>query len=143
MATKSKLRWTNTIRDSYLERVMEFPLVTIQSDAHLKEAQQAIDALLAEGTLDRGEELYLDTLSDLVVTYEDEHHSIPPASDATMLRHLMDTKEATQAEVSREAGISKSTISEILAGKRPFSRRVVRKLAAYFGVEVEVLTANI
>jgi HTH-type transcriptional regulator/antitoxin HigA len=82
MATTSKLRWTNTVRDSYLERVMQFPLVTIQSDAHLKEAQQVIDALLAEGTLDRGEELYLDTLSDLVVTYEDEHHAIPAASDA-------------------------------------------------------------
>jgi plasmid maintenance system antidote protein VapI len=33
-------------------------------------------------------------------------------------------------------------ISEILAGKKPFSRKMIRKLAAYFGVDASVLAAN-
>ena len=38
--------------------------------------------------------------------------------------------------------IPKSTISEILAGKKPFSRQTIRKLADYFRVDAGVLAAN-
>ena len=70
------------------------------------------------GKLDDGEELYLDALSDLVAAYEDEHYPISAASDADMLRDLMEARGVSQAEVSRETGIAKSTISEVLAGKQ-------------------------
>jgi HTH-type transcriptional regulator/antitoxin HigA len=86
--------------------------------------------------------MYLDALSDLVAAYEDEHHAIEPASDADMLRHLMEAKGVTQARLSRDTMIPKSTISEVLAGKKPFSRRVIRKLADYFRVDVSILAAN-
>jgi len=99
--------------------------------------------LLAKGKLDRGEEMYLDALSDLVATYEDKHYPIAPASDADMLRHLMDAKNVNQAQLSQEAGIAKSTVSEILAGKRAFSRKVIHKLADYFGVHASILSANL
>ena len=58
--------------------------------------------------------------------YEDRHHAIAPASDTDMLRHLMEAKGVTQTQVSREAGIAKSTVSEVLAGKKPLSCRVIR-----------------
>ena len=61
-----------------------------------------IDHLLSKGKLDNGEELYLDALSDLVAAYEDVHYAIAPASDADMLRHLMDAKGITQAELCRQ-----------------------------------------
>jgi HTH-type transcriptional regulator/antitoxin HigA len=60
-----------------------------------------------------------------------------------MLRHLIEAKGATQVEVSQQAGISKSTISEVLSGKRPFSRQMLRKLADYFKIDVSVLAANL
>jgi HTH-type transcriptional regulator/antitoxin HigA len=109
-------------RDTYLELVLAFPLTSIRSEDHLQAAQEVIDRLLARGKLADGEEMYLDALSDLVAAYEDEHYAIAPASDANMLRHLMDAKGVNQTEVSRDSGIAKSTISEVLAGKRPFSR---------------------
>ena len=87
--------------------------------------------------------MYLDALSDLVASYEDEHHPILPSSDADMLRHLMEAKGVTQAELSREGGIAKSTVSEMLSGRKPFSRKIIRKLADYFGVDVSVLSANL
>nr|MCU0982716.1 hypothetical protein [Pirellulaceae bacterium] len=52
-----------------------------------------------KGDLDEGEQLYLDGLSDLVADYEDEHHAIEPASDADMLRHLMEARGITQAQL--------------------------------------------
>ena len=129
--------------DSYLEHVSAFPLASIKSDEHLAEAQKVMDRLLAREELDDGEEMYLDALSDLAATYEDIHHAIEPASDADMLRHLLLAKSITQAQLSRETGLAKSSISEVLAGKKPFSRQMMRKLADYFNVDVSVLAANL
>ena len=99
--------------------------------------------LLGWGALCDGEEDYLDASSDLVAVYEAERHAIEPASDADMLRHLLEAKGVTQTQLSLEAGISKSTISEVLAGKRPFSRQMIRKLADFFEVDVSVLASNL
>ena len=131
------------IEDSYLKLVIEFPLVSIRNEEQLDSAQAMIDRLLAKEKLDPGEELYLDALSDLLATYEDAHFPIAPASDADMLRHLMEAKKLSQAEVHRGTGIPKSTISEVLAGKKPFSRSIIRTLALFFHVDANVLTSNL
>lgn len=130
-------------RDSYLELVLEFPLASIKSDEHLAAAQEVMDRLLARGKLREGEETYLDALSDLVAAYEDAHHAIAPASDADMLRHLLDAKGVTPAQLGRETGLAKSSLSEVLAGKKRFSRPMMRRLAEYFQVDVSVLAANV
>ena len=142
MTAKTKFSLKGVGRDSYLELVMAFPLASIKSDEQLQEAQKVMDQLLARGKLGAGEEMYLDALSDLVAAYEDEHYAIEPASDAEMLRHLLEAKAVTQAQLSRDTMIPKSTISEILAGKKPFGRQVIRKLADYFRVDAGVLAAN-
>jgi hypothetical protein len=49
----------------------------------------------------------------------------------------------TQAQVHKATGLAKSIISEVLAGKKPFSKRMIATLAAYFHVPTSVLTANI
>ncbi len=143
MATKTKFGLKRKARDSYLELVQVFPLASIKSDEHLTEAQMVMDRLLAKGELDDGEEMYLDALSDLVAAYEDAHNAIEPATDADMLRHLMEAKGVTQAQLSKETGMAKSSVSEVLAGKKAFSRQMIRKLADYFKVDVSVLAANV
>ena len=140
MATKTQGK--GKAPDSYLALVLAFPLASIKSDEHLQETQKVMDRLLAKGKLDHGEEMYLDALSDLVAAYEDEYHVIESASDADMLRHLMEAKGVTQAQLSRDTTVPKSTISEVLAGKKPFSRQLIRKFADYFRVDVSVLAAN-
>ena len=143
MASKTQFQLKGKGRDSYLDLVLGFPLASIKSDEHLQEAQKVMDRLLGKGKLDEGEETYLDALSDLVGAYEDEHHAISPASDADMLRHFMEAKGVSQAQLSRDTMISKSTISEVLGEKKPFSRQMIRKLADYFDVDVSVLAANL
>lgn len=122
---------------------MAFPLTSIVSKSHLAKAQKVIDQLLALPHLDDGAEAYLDALSDLVAVYEDVHYDIKPAADADMLRHFLDAKQISQTQLSQETGIAKSTISEVLAGKKPFSRQMIRKLADYFEVDVSVLASNL
>jgi HTH-type transcriptional regulator / antitoxin HigA len=142
MTGKTKFSLKRASRDSYLDLVKSFPLASIKSDEQLREAQKVMDQLLVRGALDEGEEMYLDALSDLVAVYEDEHYAIEPASDAEMLRHLMEAKNVMQARLSKDTAIPKSTISEILAGKKPYSRQVIRKLADYFAVDASMLAAN-
>jgi len=143
MTTKTKFSLKGKSRDSYLELVQVFPLASIKSDEHLEAASKVMDALLAKDRLDHGAETYLDALSDLVAAYEDEHHAIEPASDADMLRHLMEARSVTQVQLHRDTDIAKSTISEVLAGKKPFSRQMIRKLADYFKIDVSVLAGNL
>src|SRR5712675_1904524 len=142
MTVKTKFSLKGAGRASYLKLVTAFPLASIKSDEQLQEAHKVMDQLLARGELKGGEEMYLDALSDLVAAYEDEHYALAPASDAEMLRHLMEAKGLTQAQLSKNAAIPKSMISEVLAGKKPFSRQMIRKLADYFNVDASVLAAN-
>src|SRR2546423_1590137 len=109
MPTGTRFRLKGKTRDSYLDLVLAFPLASIKSEDHLDEAQRVIDRLLAKEKLDDGEETYLDALSNLVAAYEDVHYPIPPTSDAAMLRHLLEAQGITQAQLSRDTAISKST----------------------------------
>ena len=60
-----------------------------------------------------------------------------------LVKRVMEAKGITQVELHRETAIPKSTISEILMGKKPFSRTIIRTLADYFQVSVGVLAANL
>lgn len=142
MASKTKFKLKAKDRDSYLELVQAFPLVSIGSDEHLKVASDTIDQLMVKGSLDHGEDMYLNALSDLIATYEDRHHDIEPASDADMLRHLLESKGVTQSEVCSATRLPKSSLSEVLSGKKQFSRQMIRSLAGYFQIDPSVLTAN-
>jgi len=130
-------------QDAYLKLVQELPLVSIKSEEYLDAAQAMIDRLTDKRKLDGGEQAYLDALSDLVVVYEDQHHPIPVASDADLLRHLMEAKGVTQIQLHHDTGLAKSGISEVLAGKKAFSKNMIAVLAGYFHVQPSVFLANV
>jgi HTH-type transcriptional regulator / antitoxin HigA len=142
MASSTKFRLRAKVHDSYLKLVISFPQKSIESDEHLEATSQVIDNLLAKDQLDRCAEMYFDALSDLVAAFEEKNRAIPPASDAEMLRHLLDMKGVTQADVSRETKLAKSFHSKVLAGRKPFCRLMIRTLANYLQVDTSVLTAN-
>lgn len=139
---KKSKRIQGKARDEYLQLVSKFPLISLRTQEDLDAAQAVMDKLLAQGDLSPGEMLYLDALSDLVATYEEEHFPFKSVSDAEMLRHLMEAKEISQVELHRSTGVAKSTVSEILAGKKGFSRQNIAKFAEFFGVDKGVLAEN-
>jgi HTH-type transcriptional regulator/antitoxin HigA len=121
--------------ERYLELVREFPLRPVRSDAELGRAIAMIDRLSDLESLAPEEADYLEVLSDLVETYESEHDPEPAVSAADMLRHLIEAKGVPQVKVAADTGVSESTISEILAGKRAVSRKAMLAFADYFRVE--------
>ncbi len=127
----------------YLELIREFPLIQIKSENHLLAAEKIIDRFLKEKKMAGGARAYFEVLCDLVANYEDEHYPIPAASDADLLEHLLEAKGVTQNQLHKDTGIAKSGISEIIAGKKPFSKAMIGRLAEYFHVPTSVFTANI
>jgi HTH-type transcriptional regulator/antitoxin HigA len=121
----------------YFDLIRQFPLVSIRDDAHLEAAFQVIDNLLTRD-LDEGRRAYLDALTDLVGTYEDEHVAIPDASEADVLRELMDGNRLTQSQLASEVGIPQSTLSAVLRGERSLTKGHILKLAARFRVPAAV-----
>ena|SRR5579859_6950301 len=129
---KTRTQPSRKISDSYFKLVMDFPLVSIKSERQFQAAQKMIDRLLVKGKLNSGEETYLEALSDLLAAYEDVHYPIAPASDAEMLKHLMDAKSVDFAELHRKTGIPRSTIAEVLSGKKLLDSSLVKTLASFF-----------
>jgi HTH-type transcriptional regulator/antitoxin HigA len=133
---------SRNVRDDYLALVKRFPLTSIRTEAQLLAAQKVMDDILKMARLTKGAIEYLDALSDLVLTYENTHHVIPAPSDADFLRHLMDVRGIKQAALHEATGIAMSTISEILSGRRRFSKSVIARLSAYFKIEKGTFAAN-
>jgi len=119
--------------DTYFELVREFPLVHIQNDVHLHEAMAFLDGVLAR-KLDKGGQEYLDVLTDLVEAYERAHTAIPGASEADVLRELMNANRLSQARLSELTGIAQSTISDVLNERRGLTKEQIKILSRHFGV---------
>ncbi len=91
----------------YLALCRVFPLLSIRDDAHLDEAISRIDALIDRDELSRGEQAYLEVLSDLVKLYEDEHIKMPKVSGVDVLRHLMEKMGYANRISSRSSAASR------------------------------------
>ena len=121
----------------YLALVRAFPLVSLHSDAHLKEALAVIDRLLDIPERSAAEEEYLRALTDLVETYENAHVAIPTVTGVDALRYLMEENDLTQTDLAPLFG-SRSIISEVLSGKRGLALSHITRLARHFGLPAEV-----
>jgi HTH-type transcriptional regulator/antitoxin HigA len=95
-------------------------------------------ATASEGSLSRGEQDYLDTLTLLVEDYDRRHRPVENEPDAIMvLKHLMEANDMTVSDLGDLLG-SKGNASEVLSGKRSLSKSHMAKLAARFGLDVSL-----
>jgi antitoxin component HigA of HigAB toxin-antitoxin module len=113
-------------------------LVRIDSEEQLERATKDLCDLVARGEkLTTAERRYLNVLATAVESYEAIHHPIPEPSDAALLRHLLDAKESSPAELAKATGVPLGEIKKILRGKQQISTEVA-KFAAYFHVGKDV-----
>ncbi|AWM41238.1 helix-turn-helix protein [Gemmata obscuriglobus] len=119
--------------DSYFGLVRQFPLLCPTSDSELDAALMVIDDLLTQ-ELDEGGEAYLSALTALVHAYEREHHAIPGATPAEVLRELVSANDLTATELAKRAGIALSTVSALMSGKRRPTPEQMASLAGIFKV---------
>lgn len=137
---------TSTVKgkrsDRYLELIRKHPLRPIRNDHELDTAVHMLNFLLDRGRLAADEKDYFDVLTDLIQKYEDEHIVFERQPDSAMLRHLIEAKGVTQAQVAKDCQIAESTISAVMAGTRKLTRGHISKLAHYFHVGTGVFADN-
>ena len=132
MITKYKLKGKS--KNSYMDCLVKFlPLTSIKNNEHLAYASNIVDELISMDR-DAGQDEYLYALTDLIEAYEDANVEIEASTPQEMLRHLMAARGLTQTALAKSAGVSKSTISEILSGKDRLSKRIAFKFADFFSV---------
>src|SRR4051812_46302292 len=120
---------------SYLEFLREAQPQIIDDERSHERALRTVDKLMKKRRLTVPERKLLELLAKLVDDYEETIYPPPDVSPADMLAHFIEAKETSQAELSRQTGVSRSTISEALKGKRSISVENAFRLAEYFHVE--------
>ncbi len=78
-------------------------------------------------------ERFIETLTALVMQYEEEIHPAPDASPAGVLKFLMEERGLRQVDLVPILG-SKSYVSQIVSGHRPIGKAAADKLAEFFRV---------
>ena len=78
--------------------------------------------------------MLIEVLATLVENYESREHPTPESTPASMLAHCIEAREITAAQVSKDTGIPKATISNVLAERRGISKANAVKLGRYFNV---------
>ena len=108
-----------------------YPLKVIKNEEDYQEALKSMEAVFdeTEGALAD----YAETLTLLIEKYEESLPSIPEASGIEVLLYLMDQNGLKQKDLAGILG-GKSTVSELLSGKRPFNLNHIRILAKKFNV---------
>jgi len=132
---KTKKRMPRT--DLYLKRVQEFPLVPIRHDRHLNQAIKIINKLI-QANLDESEEEYLDVLTTLVEDYEEAHHIIPDADEASLLKHLLEAKDVTLRQTAEATGVALNTLTGVQKRKATLNKHDILALSRYFHVSPSV-----
>ncbi len=122
-------------KNRYMELIEHFSLRPIRSERELTNATRIASELAVKTKLTRDERDYLDVLSDLIERYEDEHHRIAVVTGPRLLAFLLEENGISQAQLARETGIAKSTISAVLKGRRRFSLSHIETLCSRFKLE--------
>ena len=130
---------TNAFKTAYESLLLDYLPRPVRTQREYEQACRQIAKLMSAGpTLPQAESELLEILSLLVAQYESTEYSIRDASPAEMLAFLIDARGVSNAAVAREAGIPRSVITDILAGRRNISTANVAKLAKYFHVSPAV-----
>lgn len=80
----------------------------------------------------------LDVLTTLVEAYEAKHHPIDLPDPIEAVKVRMEELGLSRKDLEAIVG-SKSKVSEVLSGKRPFSIAMIRRLHSTLGIPAEVL----
>lgn len=109
-----------------------YPLKIIKNERDYKLALKSLEAVFDETRGNLAE--YAETLTVLIGHYESENFPINESSGIEVLKFLMTQNVLKQKDLVGIVG-SKSTVSEILSGKRPLNLQHIKSLAEKFNVK--------
>lgn len=120
---------------TYANLLKEAQPRVIRDEKTHQRALKWIDRLMKLQRLSPAQETLLELLSKLVNDYEEELYPTPGAPPREILQHLLENSGKSQADFARAIGIPRSTISEVLKGKRSISLENAFRLAEFFHVD--------
>lgn len=141
--TKAMPRTKNigkTLPGRFEDLIELMPPQAIMDDVQYENSVEMIDRLMASGKLTKGQELYMETLVQLVQVYEAQHHNIETSDlrGIDALRHLLAENNMNASDLARLLGVHASMGSKILKGERSLTVEHLRKLAHRFQVRPDL-----
>jgi len=120
---------------TYTDLLVRYVPRVIHNDREHRRVLGKIDELMSIARPTKAQQGILDLLVETVEHYEEQTLPTPELSAAELLAHLIDVRGITQAELARSTSICRSSISDMLAGRRQISKANALKLADYFGID--------
>jgi HTH-type transcriptional regulator/antitoxin HigA len=130
----------STTYETLLQKFIPRP---ISSQRAYQRTLKQIDGLIRKAKRSRAEDDLLELLATLAEQYEiRQGYTAPELSPRDRLTGLIEARHLTQTELSRACQVPRTTINEILAGRRGISKANALRLANYFGVPPEEFIAE-
>ncbi|HEX4052798.1 MAG TPA: helix-turn-helix domain-containing protein [Tepidisphaeraceae bacterium] len=138
-----KTRRAELVRDTYLELVRRFPLRRLKSHSQHRAAMVFFTrtSLQHQNAHDQGILDYLELLAKIIDEYEREARlklDLSHVNPAGLLRQLMTERGLSISGLAREIGLGQSNLSEMLSGRREFSKSAIECLCERFGLNPAV-----
>ena len=128
-----------TVAGRYMELIGEFPLRRIKS-ASIHARAKALVLRLSSRKADRGTTDYLDVLADLIADYEKRSGQVidtSKVSAADLVRHRIEERGLSISSLARLICLPQSNLSEMLSGKRDWSKTAICGLSAHLNIRAE------
>ena len=109
-----------------------YPLKVIKNKKDYKWALTSMEAVFDEEKGPIAE--YAETLTLLIDHYEERHYHINEATGVEVVKFLMEQNNLKQKDLVGVLG-EKSSVSEILNGKRPLNLHHIKKLSKKFHIK--------
>jgi antitoxin component HigA of HigAB toxin-antitoxin module len=138
------VRTAKHVTDVYFDLVRRFPLRRIRNDEENEAALKMYQQLAMrpkDEPIDSGTDEYLDVLVDLIADYEKRAGYAMDTSHLTaagVLTNIMQDLDLTVTALAKETGIAQSNLSEMLNGKRDWSKAAIKALCARFKLSADL-----
>lgn len=128
---------------TYQTLLQEFVPRPISSERAYQRTLAQVDELIRKPRRCRAEDDLLELLATLVEQYEmRQGFTAPVVSPRDRLAGLMEARQLTQAELARESRVPRTTINEVLAGRRSISKTNAVRLARFFEIDTSEFIAE-
>jgi len=125
--------------DTYLQLVRMFPLRRIKNAVEHSAALK-VYLRVSNGKAVGGARDYLDVLADLIADYEKRSKQtvdVSRVSAAALVRHRLEEKGMSVSALARESGIPQPNLSDMLRGRRAWSKSAIGALSKLLNIRAE------
>jgi len=122
-----------SVAAEYRELLVKFAPQSIRSPETYRRTLAQLEKLMVPHPSAARSRL-IELLSTLVEDYESRQFPTPKMKPGQTLKHLLEARGVTSAEVAKSTGIGPATLSNVLAARRGISKQNAGKLAQYFAV---------